>query len=108
MTTTFAIRTAELMPALPAAQLSAAQAPLCGTALSGLGASYAGARMRTVSNGLALDTVPSLVDESHVAVIGIRQVSPVSGTTVVAPVTSGTAVFGKGDVPALRTWRPPV
>lgn len=106
MTTTFVTRTADLMPALqPAFAQVAAQAscvmpaaPVQGTAVS------------AATIGLVDVITPA---ERHVAVIGTRQVSPVYGTPVVGSNGSfvgsnGSAVLGKGDVPALRTWRPPV
>lgn len=114
MTTTFVTRTADLMPALqpaqPAVQALSCMptgAPVEGTGMStGRSRSYAAAR-----TGLLVDVITPA--QGHVAVIGTRQVSPVLGSTVPGSVVNGsvlvgTAVFGEGDVPALRTWRPPV
>ncbi|MGN6332313.1 MAG: hypothetical protein ACTHOD_11780 [Motilibacteraceae bacterium] len=109
MTTTFVTRTADLMPALqPALAQVAAQAPCVMSA-----APVQGTAVSAATTGLVRVITPA---ERHVAVIGTRQVSPVYGTAVVGSngsftgsnVSVGSAVFGKGDVPALRTWRPPV
>ncbi|HEU4676525.1 MAG TPA: hypothetical protein VFS29_11080 [Motilibacteraceae bacterium] len=109
MTTTFVTRTADLMPALQPALAQAAAQALCvmtAAPVQGTGLSVAASRTR-----LVVDVIASA--EHPVAVIGTRQVSPVYGTPVVGSNGSvvgsnGSAVFGKGDVPALRTWRPPV
>jgi hypothetical protein len=104
MTTTFVTRTADLMPALQPARAQVAAQAVCMTSA----APVQGTGMSAARTRLVVDAIASV--ERHVAVIGTRQVSPVYGTAVVGSNGSVVvdAVFGKGDVPALRTWRPPV
>lgn len=116
MTSTYAIRTADLTAAPAAAQVSSARSFVAaqGTAMSafgGRGRCYA-ATLRTglvVATVPAVDTVPTVpsvdTNERHVAVIGT---SPVVSPVVFGSGFVGSVVEDKDVVPALRTWRPPV